>query len=48
MWLVSVLVINTLAMLTIAYADRGEPTLKDDERFQNCSILNLKMNANII
>ena len=34
--LIGILIINTLAMLTIAHADRGRPTLKDaDERFQN-------------
>ena len=36
MWLVSMLVINTLTMLdTIEHADRGRPTLKDDERSRN-------------
>ena len=35
MWLASILIINTLTMLTIAHADRGRPTLKDDERFRN-------------
>ena len=35
MRLASILVINTLTMLTIAHADRGRPTLKDDERFRN-------------
>ena len=36
MWLgktlIGILVINTLTMLTIARADRGKPTLRDDER----------------
>ena len=35
MWLASILIINTLSMLTIAHADRGRPTLTDDERFRN-------------
>ena len=35
MWLASILIIYTLTMLTIAHADRGRPTLKDDERFRN-------------
>ena len=35
MWLASILIINTLTMLTIAHADRGRPTLKNDERFRN-------------
>ena len=36
MWLASILIINMLTMLTIAHADRGRPTLKDDERlFRN-------------
>ena len=42
MWLASILVINTLTMLTIAYADRGRPTLKDDERFRNGLVRDLK------
>ena len=36
MWLgktlIGIFVINTLTMLTIAHADRGKPTLNDDER----------------
>ena len=36
MWLakilIGILVINTLTMVTIVHADRGRPTLKDDER----------------
>ena len=35
MWLASALTITTLTMLTTAHADRGRPTLKDDERFRN-------------
>ena len=35
MWLANILIMNTLTMLTIAHADHGRPTLKDDERFQN-------------
>ena len=35
MWSTTVLMVNTLTMLTIAHADRGKPTLKDDERFRN-------------
>ena len=35
MWLASALIITTLTMLTTAHADRGRPTLKDDERFRN-------------
>ena len=42
MWLASILVINTLTMLTIAFADRGRPTLKDDERFGNGLVRDLK------
>ena len=34
MSLESIVVLYTLTMLTIAHADRGRPTLKDDERFQ--------------
>ena len=34
-------------MLTIAHADRGRPTLKDDERFRNGLVRDLKMNANM-
>ena len=36
MWLaktlIGIFVINMFTMLTIAHADRGKPTLKDDER----------------
>ena len=35
MWLASALIITTLTLLTTAHADRGRPTLKDDERFRN-------------
>ena len=35
MSLASIVVLYTLTMLTIAHADRGRPTLKDDERFRN-------------
>ena len=50
MWLgktlIGILVINTLTMLTIAHADRGKPTLKDDERpFRYGLFRDLKMNA---
>ena len=31
MWLASALIIAMLTMLTTAHADRGRPTLKDDE-----------------
>ena len=53
MWLgktlVGILVINTLTMLTIAHADRGKPTLKDDERpFRYELFRDLKMNAKMI
>ena len=53
MWLgktlIGILVINTLIMLTIAHADRGKPTLKDDERpFRYGLFRDLKMNAKII
>ena len=41
------LVINTLTMLTTAHANRGRPTLKDDERFRNGLVRDLKMNANM-
>ena len=34
-WLASILIINTLTLLTIAHGDRERPTLKDDERFRN-------------
>ena len=50
MWLgktlIGIFVINTLTMLTIAHADRGKPTLKDDERpFRYGLFCDLKMNA---
>ena len=49
MWLASILIINTLTLLTIAHADCGRPTLhqlKDDERpFQYGLFRDLKMNA---
>ena len=53
MWLgktlIGILVINTLTMLTIAHADRGKLTLKDDERpFRYGLFRDLKMNAKII
>ena len=57
MWLgktlIGILVINTLTMLTIAHADRGKPTLKDDERPFRCGLfrdlkMNAKMNAKMI
>ena len=49
MWLASILVINTLTMLTIAYADRCRPTLKDDERpFRYELFRDLKMNAKMM
>ena len=35
MWLASILIINTLTMLTIAHVDPSRPTLKDGERFRN-------------
>ena len=34
-------------MLTTAHANRGRPTLKDDERFRNGLVRDLKINANI-
>ena len=43
MWLASILIINTLTLLTIAHADRGRPTLKDDERFRNGYFHDLKI-----
>ena len=43
MWLASILIINTLTMLTIGHADRGRPTLKDDERFRNGYFHDLKI-----
>ena len=43
MWLASILIINTLTELTIAHADRGRPTLKDDERFRNVSVRDSKI-----
>ena len=47
MWLAlaSILVINTLTMLTIAHADRGKSTLKDDERFRNGLVCEYKHEA---
>ena len=42
MWLTTVLIVNTLTMLTTAYADCGRPTLKDDKRFRNGFIRDLK------
>ena len=45
MWLASILVIYTLTMLTISHADRGRPTLKDDERFRNKMDLTSKRNS---
>ena len=53
MWLgktlIGILVINTLTMLTIAHADRGKPTLKDDERpFRYGLFRDLKMNAKMM
>ena len=42
MWLgktlIGILVINTLTMLTIAHADRGRPTLNDDERLKRYTL----------
>ena len=37
------MVINTLTMLTIAHANRGRPTPKDDERFQNRLVRDLNI-----
>ena len=48
MWLAGILIINTLTMLTIAYADRGRPTLKDDERAFRYGFCDFKMNAKMI
>ena len=42
MWLTTVLIVNMLTMLTTAHADRGRPTLKDDESFQNGLVRDLK------
>ena len=42
MWLTTVLILNTLTMLTTAHADRGRPTLKDDEHFRNGLVRDLK------
>ena len=41
--LIGILVINTLTSLTIVHADRGRPTLKDDERFQKGLLRDLKI-----
>ena len=35
-------------MLTIAHADRGRPTLKDDERFRNGLVCEYKHEYNVI
>ena len=43
MWLASMLVINTLTLLTIAHADRVRPTLKDGERFRNGLVRDLEI-----
>ena len=47
MWLAKILIdvldINTLTRLTIVHADRCRPTLKDDERFQNGLVRDLKI-----
>ena len=46
MWQASILIMNTLTLLTIAHADRGKPTLKDDERpFRNGLFRDLKVNT---
>ena len=42
MWLASILFLYTLTMLTIAHADRSRSTLKDDERFRNGLVCDLK------
>ena len=42
-WLATVLILNTLIMVAIAHADRGTSTLKDDERFRNGLVRDLKM-----
>ena len=50
MSLASIVVLYTLTMLTIAHADRGRPTLKDDERFRNGLVRDLNeftMNAKL-
>ena len=50
MSLASILVLYTLTMLTTAHADRGRPTLKDDERFRNGLVRDLNeftMNAKL-
>ena len=45
MWLITLLIVYMLIMLTTAHADRGRPTLKDDEQFRNGLVcdLNLKL-----
>ena len=48
MSLASIVVFYTLTMDTIAHADRGRPTLKDDERFRNGLFRDLNENAKII
>ena len=35
MWLITVFIINTLTMLTMAHAYRGIPALNDHDRFRN-------------
>ena len=50
MSLASIVVLYTLTMLTIAHADRGRPTLKDDEWFRNGLVRDLNeftMNAKL-
>ena len=41
MLLASILLLNTLTMLTNTYADRSRPTLKDDERFRTRLVCDL-------
>ena len=41
--LIDILVINTLERLTIVHAERGRPAIKDDERFQNRLVRDLKI-----
>ena len=48
MSLASIVVFYTLTMLTIAHADRGRPTLKDDERFRNGLVRDLNENTKTI
>ena len=48
MSLASIVVLYTLTMFTIAHADRGRPTLKDDERFRNGLVRDLNENAKTI